>query len=53
MQRIMATEIVSKAFLNAYDTAVIISGDSDYIPASKILNEEGEFGDDSAKEDEI
>ena len=34
----MATEIVSKAFLNAYDTAIIISGDSDYIPVLKILN---------------
>ena len=33
----MATEIVSKAFLNAYDTAVIVSGDSDYIPVLKIL----------------
>ena len=37
----MATEIVSKAFLNAYDTAVIISGDSDYIPVLKILNTVG------------
>jgi uncharacterized LabA/DUF88 family protein len=34
----MATEIVSKAFLNAYDTAVIISGDSDYIPILKLLS---------------
>ena len=34
----MATEIVSKAYLNAYDTAVIISGDSDYIPVLRILS---------------
>ena len=34
----MTTEIVSKAFLNAYDTAVIVSGDSDYIPVLKILS---------------
>jgi len=34
----MTTEIVSKAFLNAYDTAVVISGDSDYIPVYKLLN---------------
>ena len=37
----MATEIVSKAFLNAYDTAVIMSGDSDYIPILRILNTVG------------
>jgi len=34
----MATEIISKAFLNAYDTAVIMSGDSDYIPVLRILS---------------
>jgi len=37
----MATEIVSKAYLNAYNTAVIISGDSDYIPVLKILSTVG------------
>jgi len=37
----MTTEIVSKAFLNAYDTAVIVSGDSDYIPVLKILGTVG------------
>ena len=34
----IATEIVSKAFLGSYDTAVIMSGDSDYIPVLKILS---------------
>ena len=37
----MTTEIVSKAFLNAYDTAVIVSGDSDYIPVLRILGTVG------------
>ena len=37
----MATEIISKAYLNAYDTAVIISGDSDYIPVLRILSTVG------------
>jgi uncharacterized LabA/DUF88 family protein len=34
----MTIEIISKAYLNAYDTAVIVSGDSDYIPVLKLLS---------------
>ena len=30
--------MIAKGFLNAYDTAVIVSGDSDYIPVLNILN---------------
>ena len=37
----IATEIVSKAYLNAFDTVVIMSGDSDYIPVLKILSTVG------------
>ena len=34
----LATHLLAKGFLNAYDTAVIVSGDSDYIPVLNILN---------------
>ena len=34
----MAVHMIAKGFLNAYDTAVIVSGDSDYIPVLNILN---------------
>jgi len=34
----MATHIITKGFLQAYDTAVIISGDSDYIAVLDVLN---------------
>lgn len=34
----MAVHMVSKGFLNAYDIAVMVSGDSDYIPILDILN---------------
>jgi uncharacterized LabA/DUF88 family protein len=34
----MATHIITKAFMNAFDTAVIVSGDSDYIPVLDVLN---------------
>lgn len=37
----MATHIITKAFLNSYDTAVILSGDSDYIPVIDVLNTMG------------
>lgn len=37
----MATHIISKGFLHAYDTAVILSGDSDYIPVLDMLNTMG------------
>lgn len=34
----MSTHILAKAFLNAYDTAVVVSGDTDYIPVPDVLN---------------
>lgn len=34
----MGAHLVAKGFLNAYDVAVIMSGDSDYIPVLDILN---------------
>lgn len=34
----MAVHMITKGFLNAYDTAVIVSGDSDYIPVLEVLN---------------
>lgn len=34
----MAVHMIAKGFLNAYDTAVIVSGDSDYVPVLNILN---------------
>ena len=33
----------AKGFLNAYDVAVIVSGDSDYIPVLEILNTIGKI----------
>lgn len=35
---LMATNILSKAFQNAFDTAVIVSNDSDYIPILDVMN---------------
>jgi len=37
----MATHIITKGFLQSYDTAVIISGDSDYIAVLDVLNTMG------------
>lgn len=34
----LGAHALTKAFLNAYDTAIIVSGDSDYIPVLDILN---------------
>lgn len=34
----MGAHLVTKGLLNAYDTAVIVSGDSDYLPVLEILN---------------
>ena len=34
----MATHIITKAFLQSYDTAIIVSGDSDYIAVLDVLN---------------
>ena len=39
----MGVHIVSKGFLNAYDTAVIVSGDSDYLPILNILDTIGKI----------
>lgn len=34
----LATHLITKGFMNAYDTAVIMSGDTDYIPVLDVLN---------------
>ena len=34
----LGAHLITKGFLNAYDAAVIVSGDSDYIPVLNILN---------------
>lgn len=34
----LATHLITKGFMNAYDTAVIVSGDTDYIPVLDVLN---------------
>ncbi|MCM1328367.1 MAG: NYN domain-containing protein [Ruminococcus sp.] len=34
----IAAHLITKGFMNAYDTAVIMSGDTDYIPVMDILN---------------
>lgn len=34
----LATHLITKGFLNAYDTAVVLSGDTDYIAVMDILN---------------
>lgn len=39
----MGVHLIAKGFLNAYDVAVIVSGDSDYIPALEILNTIGKI----------
>lgn len=39
----MAVHMITKGFLNAYDTAVIVSGDSDYIPVLDVLNTIGKI----------
>lgn len=37
----LAAHLITKGFLNAYDTAIIVSGDTDYIPVIDILNTMG------------
>lgn len=37
----LAINLISKAFFNSYDTAIVLSGDSDYINAFQILNTMG------------
>ena len=39
----MGTHILAKGFLNAYDTAVIVSGDTDYMPVLDVLNTIGKI----------
>lgn len=34
----LGTHVIAKAFLNSYDVALIVSGDTDYIPVLDILN---------------
>lgn len=34
----MAAHLITKGFLHAYDTAILLTGDSDYIPILEILN---------------
>ena len=37
----LAAHLITKGYMNAYDTAVIMSGDTDYIPVLDILNSIG------------
>ena len=37
----LAVHTITKGFLNAYDIAIILSGDTDYIPAMDVLNTMG------------
>jgi uncharacterized LabA/DUF88 family protein len=37
----VATQMLTKAFNNAYDVAILVSGDSDYVPVLKQLNNLG------------
>ena len=39
----MAVHMIAKGFLNSYDTAVVVSGDSDYMPVLNILNTIGKI----------
>ena len=38
---LLSTHVITKAFLNAFDTAVIVSGDTDNIPIFNVLNTMG------------
>lgn len=37
----LAAHLITKGYMNAYDTAIIMSGDTDYIPVLDILNSIG------------
>jgi uncharacterized LabA/DUF88 family protein len=37
----MAAHMIANGFLQSYDTAVVVSGDTDYIPTLEILNTVG------------
>ena len=39
----LATNMISKAYQNAYDIAILISGDTDYVPVVKELNRMGKI----------
>lgn len=38
---LLSTHVITKAFLNAFDTAIIVSGDTDNIPIFNVLNTMG------------
>jgi len=39
----LATQVVALAYENAYDIAVIVSGDEDYVPAIEIVQQKGKI----------
>lgn len=39
----LATQVLTKAFHNSMDVAVIVSGDTDYIPVMDVLNSIGKL----------
>jgi len=39
----MAVDMVKGAFKNYYDTAILVSGDGDFVPAVKVSQEEGKI----------
>jgi len=39
----LATQIVALAYENAYDVAILISGDSDFIPALDVVHHKGKI----------
>ena len=39
----LATQVVALAYENAYDVAVIVSGDEDYVPAIEIVQQKGKI----------
>ena len=39
----LATQVVALAYENAYDIAIIVSGDEDYVPAIEIVQQKGKI----------
>lgn len=39
----LATQVVALAYENAYDMAIIVSGDEDYVPAIEIVQQKGKI----------
>ncbi len=39
----LATQVVALAYENAYDVAIIVSGDEDYVPAIEIVQQKGKI----------